>query len=285
MDRRLVAVCTTATLLILAILDSAVAATRTKPTTGKRPGAIRARASAGTRPRTPKTPAAQTHKCVPCATELARNSKGHSIGRNARKAKSLPCHPKNYIDPKIAVNYNSALRDMKHAGIKPQVTSAWRSSENQEQLYRCSMSTRCRRANPGIYRALPPGKSLHEAGFAVDMSGIAAGPRGKKRLTPKGRRIVGIMRKNGFKWRYGLADPAHFEADPRKHGYRTVHQAITQTRTTCQLNLARNKAHPNKRTFNKVAANRIQAPARARVRAETATNRARRHAWKKSGAS
>ena len=279
MDRRLVAVCTTATLLILALVDSSVAGTRNKPTQGKLPMVIRSRASASTRSSTTKTPGARTaHKCVPCAAEIARNTRGHSTGRNAKKAKSFPCHPKNYIDPKIAVNYNAALRDMHRAGIKPQVTSAWRSSENQEELYRCSMNARCRRANPGIYRALPPGKSLHEAGFAVDMSGIAAGTRGNKRLTPKGRRIVGIMRKNGFKWRYGLADPAHFEADPRKHGYRTVQQAITQTRTTCQLNLAKNKAHPTKRTANKVGANRVQAPARARVPAEAAATRARRHA-------
>jgi LAS superfamily LD-carboxypeptidase LdcB len=279
MDRRLVAVLTTATLLILALVDSAVAGTRAKLTTGMHPMVIKSLTSTATRSRTQKSPAVRIpHKCVSCAAELSRNSKGHSIGRTARKVKSLPCHPKNYIDPKIAVNYNAALRDMKHAGIRPQVTSVWRSSENQEQLYRCSISTRCRRANPGIYRALPPGKSLHEAGFAVDMSGIAAGPRGKKRLTPKGRRIVGIMRKHGFKWRYGLADPAHFEADPRKHGYRTVHQAITQTRTTCQLNLAGNKAYPTKNPSNKVAASRVLVPARARVYVEAGTTRVRRRA-------
>jgi stress response protein YsnF len=118
---------------------------------------------------------------------------------------------------------------------------------------------------------------LHEAGFAVDVSGIASGPRGKKRLTPKGRRIVGIMRKNGFKWRYGLADPAHFEADPRKHGYRTVQQAITRTRTTCQLNLAKNKAQLNKIAANKAGTSRVQAPARVRVPVEAAETRARRH--------
>ena len=278
MNRRLVAVCTTATLLFPALLDSSVAGTRNKPSPGKQPGVIRSRGAADTRSSTPRTPEARTsNKCVPCATKLAGNTRARSVGRNA-KTQSVPCHPKNYIDPTIAVNYNAALRDMKRAGIKPQVTSAWRSSENQEQLYRCSTNARCRRANPGIYRALPPGKSLHEAGFAVDMSGIASGPRGNKRLTPKGRRVVGIMRKNGFKWRYGLADPAHFEADPRKHGYRTVKQAITRTRTTCQINLARNKARANNRTVNKVGASRLQSPARARGPADAGATRARRHA-------
>lgn len=84
---------------------------------------------------------------------------------------------------------------------------------------------------------------MHEAGFAVDIAGIAAGPRGDKRLTTQGRRIVNIMNKNGFKWRYGLSDPAHFEADPRKYGYRTPQQAITKTQTTCQIKLARTKNH------------------------------------------
>src|SRR2546426_2746395 len=136
MDRRLFAVCATATLLILAFLDSTFAGTKNKPGTGKRALVIKSRVSASTRSSIPKHDARTAQKCIPCATELARNTKGHSVARSTKKAKSLPCHPKNYIDPKIAVNYNAALRDIKRAGIKPQVTSAWRSSENQEQLYR-----------------------------------------------------------------------------------------------------------------------------------------------------
>ncbi|HEX8089676.1 MAG TPA: D-alanyl-D-alanine carboxypeptidase family protein, partial [Blastocatellia bacterium] len=137
-------------------------------------------------------------------------------------------------------NFNAAMHDLKRAGIKPEVTSLWRSSQDQARLHNCSGSRSCRRANPGLYRALPPGQSLHEAGLAVDMSGIAAGPRGAKRLTPRGRRIVGIMQKNGFRWRYGLADPAHFEADPRSAGYRNLKQAITRSQTTCAARIASN---------------------------------------------
>jgi len=175
----------------------------------------------------------------------------------------LPCHPKNYVDPKVARRYNAALRDMKRAGIKPKITSVWRSSDNQAQLRRCSLNARCRRANPGLYRALPPGNSLHEAGFAVDMAGIAAGPRGDKRLTPQGRRIVGIMRKNGFNWRYGLADPAHFEADPRKYGYRNAKEAITKTQSTCQVRLA--KFIGRKRAVNRIASAAPHATAKSRI--------------------
>ena len=155
-------------------------------------------------------------------------------------ARIEPCHQRGYVDPRIAKNFNSAMRDLKRAGIKPQVTSTWRSSQHQARLHNCSSSRRCRRANPGLYRALPPGQSLHEAGLAVDMSGVAAGPRGAKRLTRRGRRIVGIMRKNGFKWRYGLADPAHFEADPRKAGYRNAKQAIRRSQNICDAKVTAN---------------------------------------------
>jgi hypothetical protein len=89
---------------------------------------------------------------------------------------------------------------------------------------------------------MPSGRSLHEAGFAVDISGIAAGPRGKKRLTPRGRKIVSVMEKNGFRWKYGLADPAHFEANPRNYGYRSVKQAIVKNQTQCRTKLSRGKA-------------------------------------------
>jgi hypothetical protein len=209
--------------------------------------------------------------CATCAKEAARKATKGSSKRRTRLAKSTACHPKNYVDPKIARNYSAAMRDMKRAGIKPRVTSAWRSSETQARLHRCSLSTRCRRSNPGLYRALPPGQSIHEAGFAVDIAGVATGPRGGKQVTPRGRRIVSIMKKNGFNWRYGLRDPVHFEADPTKHGYRSVKQAITRSQTTCQLRLARSKAQ--KRSSNKVAVTRISP--KPRLASDTSKNRTR----------
>src|ERR1044071_9503950 len=113
-------------------------------------------------------------KCVNCAS------------RTKKSFKDVPCHSKSYVDPKVAKKLKTAVRDMKRAGISPTVTSAWRSTDKQAALYRCSQSRRCRKANPGLYRPLPPGKSLHEAGFAVDISGVAVGPRGAKRITPRG---------------------------------------------------------------------------------------------------
>ena len=173
--------------------------------------------------------------CSSCDGLLASAKRRSAASRRAQKA---PCHPKGYVDPHISRNFRAALISMKRSGITPQVNSAWRSSEHQANLHSCSQSSRCRRANPGLYHALPPGHSMHEAAFAVDIDGVATGSRGAKRLTPRGRRIVQIMQRNGFKWRYGLADPAHFEADPRKYGYRTVKQAIKRTQNTCQVRLA-----------------------------------------------
>jgi LAS superfamily LD-carboxypeptidase LdcB len=175
--------------------------------------------------------AQQAQGCSRCPVQVA--AKNNS--RAAKKiAKPAACHPKGYVDPAIARNYNAAMRDLRRAGLDPKVTSTFRSSADQARLHRCSHSRRCRRAHPGLYYALPPGESLHEAGFAVDMSGVAIGPRGAKRLTPRGRRMIAIMRKHGFSWRYGLADPAHFEIDPRNYGYRSAQQAMRRNQTQCQ---------------------------------------------------
>jgi hypothetical protein len=162
--------------------------------------------------------------------------------RKAGASRQAPCQPKGYLDPKVAPRYYAAMRQLKRAGVKPKLTSAWRSSEHQNRLHQCSRSRKCRRQHPGLYYAMPSGRSLHEAGFAVDISGVAAGPRGKKRLTPRGRKIVSVMQKNGFRWKYGLADPAHFEADPRKYGYRSVKQAIVKNQTQCSTNISRGKS-------------------------------------------
>lgn len=180
--------------------------------------------------------AGQNSACAPCAA-AARASK-QKRGKKTIAA-TLPCHSKDYLDPKIRRNYQAALVDMKRARLKPKATSYWRSSADQARLHRCSLSQRCRLNHPGLYRAMPPGQSVHEAGFAVDIAGVASGPRGGKRLTPKGRRIVAIMKKHGFNWRYGLNDPVHFEANPQQYGYRSVKQAIKRNQTVCEVKLAR----------------------------------------------
>src|SRR5262245_9567468 len=127
------------------------------------------------------------------------------------------------LDNDARARLNAAVRDMRRRGIRPRINSAFRSQAEQRAIYRCARSRRCR-ARRGIYGAKRPGTSMHEAGLAVDIGGVATGRR--RRLTPKGRLMVRIMRRHGFRWRYGLKDPAHFELSPRLAGYRTEKAAI-----------------------------------------------------------
>ncbi len=281
MDRRWLSVCTTVVISLLTLAHSSAANTsRERPLNKSKAAVSMKRTPGGAQSRPKPSTKGRTKACAPCAAELATGQKGRQAKKRSKTARSLPCHPKDYVDPRIARNYRAALRDMKRAGITPRVTSMWRSSESQAQLHRCSLSTRCRRSNPGLYGALPAGKSIHEAGFAVDIGGIASGPRGAKRLTPQGTRIVRIMRKNGFNWRYGLADPVHFEADPRKHGYRNVQEAIRRTQTTCQVRLAKNSTH--KKATGKFTSSRARVPERTRLSAQA--NQPRTRQRRKAGA-
>jgi LAS superfamily LD-carboxypeptidase LdcB len=129
----------------------------------------------------------------------------------------------NALDNDARTRLNAAVREMRRRGIRPRINSAFRSHAEQRAIYRCARIRRCR-ARRGIYGAKRPGTSMHEAGLAVDIGGVATGRR--RRLTSKGRQMVRIMRKHGFRWRYGLKDPAHFELSPRLAGYRTEKAAI-----------------------------------------------------------
>jgi len=129
----------------------------------------------------------------------------------------------NALDNDARARLNAALRDMRRRGIRPRINSAFRSHAEQRSIYRCARNRRCR-ARRGIYGAKRPGTSMHEAGLAVDIGGVATGRR--RRLTAKGRQMVRIMRRHGFRWRYGLKDPAHFELSPQLAGYRTEKAAI-----------------------------------------------------------
>jgi LAS superfamily LD-carboxypeptidase LdcB len=130
----------------------------------------------------------------------------------------------NALDNDARARLGAAVRDMRKRGIRPRINSAFRSRAEQRAIYRCARTRRCR-ARRGIYGAKRPGTSMHEAGLAVDIGGVASGHR-RRRLTPRGRQVVRIMRRHGFKWRYGLKDPAHFELSPQLAGYRTEKAAI-----------------------------------------------------------
>ena len=145
-------------------------------------------------------------------------------GRARARTRALSPPRVAALHPQARVKLDAAMREMRRRGLRPSVNSTFRSYAEQRSIYRCARGRRCR-ARRGIYGARRPGTSLHEAGLAVDLGGVAAGRR-RRRLTPKGRQMVRIMRKHGFAWRYGLKDPAHFEVSSRRAGYRTEQAAI-----------------------------------------------------------
>jgi len=167
----------------------------------------------------PKLPA----QCLAVALCLGTINFAHSKAYGTTRARAMDAKRVGAMDDDARVRLNAAMREMRRRGMRPRVNSTFRSDAEQKALYRCAHNRRCR-ARRGIYGAKRPGTSMHEAGLAVDMGGIAAGRR--RRLTPKGRQTVQIMRKHGFAWRYGLKDPAHFEISPRRAGYRTEQAAI-----------------------------------------------------------
>jgi LAS superfamily LD-carboxypeptidase LdcB len=153
------------------------------------------------------------------------------------------------LHPQAQIKMNAALKDMQAAGVCPTITSAYRSSAQQHDLYRCSHKHQCR-AQRGIYSARKPGTSLHEAGLAVDFADVAHGKKHRRRLSRDGSKIVKVMQKHGFKWRYGLKDPAHFELEPRVAGYKTEKAAITaaQRRETQQRMVEKKTAQASGKT-------------------------------------
>ena len=143
------------------------------------------------------------------------------------------------LDKSVQAKLKAAERDMHKAGIKPKITSTFRTTAEQKKLYACSHNRRCKESK-GIYSAKRPGTSVHEAGFAVDIGGLTTKAHGKRALTPQGKKVVGIMKRHGFTWRYQMKDPPHFEADPTKHGYRNVAAAIKAHQKSSKQSMSKN---------------------------------------------
>src|SRR5947209_15642885 len=128
------------------------------------------------------------------AQVLAHNPAKRVASRSPVKAARSAPRP---LDKKVQVKLNAAIKDMKRAGIKPRVTSSFRSTQEQRRLYGCARDPRCRQRR-ALYGVNRPGTSLHEAGFAVDLGGVARQKRNKRVLTPNGRQVVKIMARHGF---------------------------------------------------------------------------------------
>jgi LAS superfamily LD-carboxypeptidase LdcB len=130
----------------------------------------------------------------------------------------------NSLHPVTRVKLNAALEDIEDSGVAPRITSGYRSKAQQHSIYQCAQVYTCK-MHRGIFGANKPGASLHEAGLAVDLADVAYGKR-HRQLTREGKKIVKIMQRHGFNWKYGLGDPVHFEIDPKVAGFKDQEAAI-----------------------------------------------------------
>jgi len=89
------------------------------------------------------------------------------------------------------------------------VTSAVRSYEQQAKLYEEYLAHKGEVRPPGVrlYTVLPPGRSQHERGWAVDLARLNVNPQTDPFLAQLGA----WWRASGGVWG-GPADPVHFEA-------------------------------------------------------------------------
>ena len=147
---------------------------------------------------------------------------GPVSARAKTRQRALDARRVNALDDDARIRLARAMREMRNRGIRPRVNSTFRSRAEQQSLYSCARSRRCR-SRRGVYGARRPGTSMHEAGLAVDIGGVATR---RRQLSRQGRTTVKIMRKHGFAWPYGMKDPAHFEISARRAGYRTERAAI-----------------------------------------------------------
>jgi len=99
------------------------------------------------------------------------------------------------LDPTVAKRIERIKETCRLNGIPFQVTSTYRSSAKQAELYRAWLA----RGKTGL-PAAPPGRSTHEYGLAFD----ASFPASKRAL------VVEIARWFGMVW-FGPADPVHFD--------------------------------------------------------------------------
>jgi hypothetical protein len=158
--------------------------------------------------------------CLMTSGVFAARSRHHHNHRGHHRGARV-----DTLQPRARANFTAAVFEMKRSGLRPRVNSTFRSTAEQRSIFHCAQRAGCRRRR-GIYGARRPGTSLHEAGLAVDLGGVASGRKHHRSLTRRGRQMVRIMRRHGFDWRYGLKDPAHFEISARRAGFHTERAAI-----------------------------------------------------------
>lgn len=107
------------------------------------------------------------------------------------------------LDPRFRVVAERLISFMRSHDARFVITSGFRSRTEQEELW-----AKWLRGDPSQpYRPLPPGKSQHERGFAVDIARFGVSAKDDPVLNQFGR----WWRSIGGVWG-GESDPVHFEA-------------------------------------------------------------------------
>lgn len=99
------------------------------------------------------------------------------------------------LNPEVHRRMNAMLADVRRRGIPIRVTSTYRSTAKQRQLYEAWLA----RGKKGL-PAAPPGLSTHEYGLAFDV----AFPRAND------LEVATIARQHGLVW-FGPQDRIHFD--------------------------------------------------------------------------
>ncbi len=109
---------------------------------------------------------------------------------------NLPGIGKTYLDDASYPLVQRWIYKTEQAGIKIMINEAFRTAERQRELHK----------DPNAITPARPGKSLHEAGFAVDIN-ISCIPANKRKLAVK------LAEKEGINWGgyfRPVPDPPHF---------------------------------------------------------------------------
>ena len=106
------------------------------------------------------------------------------------------------LDPRFAPIARQLIAWFRAQDARFVITSGLRTRADQARLF-----ARYLRGEPDLFTVLPPGKSQHERGLAVDIARIGTHPAEDP-----------ILHDAGYRWRAaggvwgGMSDPVHFEA-------------------------------------------------------------------------
>ena len=141
---------------------------------------------------------------------------GENLGHTGLVQINLPRANSNVIpllEPYTAKQFKNLLMEAQERGINVHITSMFRDTEKQEQLYRDFLDDKL----PYTDTVAKPNTSPHEAGLAFDVS--------KLRLGKDFNNFIDLAKTHGFVWQ-GPGDPYHFGIPSRTAGYKDKYEAI-----------------------------------------------------------